>query len=94
MVSKRTREIERRISPPQWELSGSCFSGLSPGVMEKAMPVVLIWAVPGVIALGVMGHYLVAVAKLVDAALNLGMPPEEPLDRRRRFKVIEGGKAA
>ena len=46
------------------------------------------------IAVGVTGYYLVAVAKLVDAALGLAMPTDVPLDRRRKFKVIEGGKTA
>jgi|EndMetStandDraft_5_1072996.scaffolds.fasta_scaffold310641_3 hypothetical protein len=57
------------------------------------MPVLLIWAAPGVIALGVTGYYLLTVANLVDAALGFGMPSKTPLDRRRTFKVIEGGKA-
>ena len=35
------------------------------------MPVVLIWAVPAMIAVGVTGYYLVAVAKLVDTALGV-----------------------
>jgi hypothetical protein len=42
------------------------------------------------IAVGVTGYYLVAVAKLVDAALGLAMPTDVPLDRRRKFRVIEG----
>jgi hypothetical protein len=46
------------------------------------MPVLLIWAAPGVIALGVTGYYFVVVADLVDAALGLGMPtkarPRQP----------------
>ena len=53
------------------------------------MPVLLIWAAPGVIAHGVTGYYLLT---LTDAALSFGMPTERPLDRRRTFKVIEGGK--
>jgi len=57
------------------------------------MPVLLIWGVPGVFVLAVTGHYLLAVATLVDAALGFGMPSERPLYRRRKFKVIEGGKA-
>ena len=57
------------------------------------MPVLLILAAPGMIAVGVKGYYLIAVANLLDAALGVGMPTERPLDRRRRFKVIEGGKA-
>ena len=50
-------------------------------------------AAPGVIAVGVTGYYLLAVANILDAALGIGMPTERPLDRRQRFKVIEGGKA-
>ena len=57
------------------------------------MPVLLIWAAPGVIALGVTGYYLLTVANLVDAALGFGMPTERPLGRRRTFKVTEGGNA-
>ena len=68
------------------------FPNLVSGVMERPMPLMLIWAVPGV--LGITGYYLVAVANLVDTALGLGMPTERPLDRRRNFKVIKGGKAA
>ena len=51
------------------------------------MPVVLVLAVPAMIAVGVTGYYLVAVAKLVDAALGLAMPTDVPLDRRRKFKA-------
>ena len=57
------------------------------------MPVFFIWAAPGVIALGVTGYYLLTVANLMDAALSFGMPTERPLDRRRKFKIIDGGKA-
>jgi hypothetical protein len=57
------------------------------------MPVLLIWAAPIVIALGVTGCYLLNVANLVDAALGFGMQTERPSDRRRAFRVIEGGKA-
>jgi hypothetical protein len=56
------------------------------------MPVLLIVAAPGVIAVGVTGYYLLAVANIL-AALGIGMPTERPLDRRQRFKAIEGGKA-
>jgi hypothetical protein len=45
------------------------------------------------IAVGVTGYYLESFANLIDAALGLGMRTERPLDRRRKFKVIEGGKA-
>ena len=57
------------------------------------MPVLLIWAAPSVIALGVTGYYLITVANLVHAALGFGMQTERPLDLRRTIKVIEGGKA-
>jgi hypothetical protein len=59
---------------------------------EKAMPVILIWTVPAVIAVGVTGYYLVAVSHLIDTALGLAIPPDIPLARRRQFRVIEGGK--
>ena len=49
------------------------------------MPVLLIWAAPGLIVLGVTGCYLLTGANLVDAALGFGMPTERPLDRRRKF---------
>jgi len=75
------------------ELSGSCFSEFCFAYMERSMPVLLIWAAPAVIAVGVTGYYLVSFANLIDAALGLGMRTERPLDRRRKFKVIEGGKA-
>ena len=53
------------------------------------MPVVLLWAVPAVIVFGGVGHYLMSIADLIDAAFNLETPPI----RRRKFKVIEGGRA-
>lgn len=66
------------------------------------MPVVLVLAVPAMIAVGVTGYYLIAIAKLVDTALGvanlvdtglaLAIPTDIPTDRRRRFTVIEGGK--
>jgi hypothetical protein len=59
---------------------------------EKAMPVIRIWTVPAVIAVGVTGYYLVAVSHLIDTALGLAIPPNIPLARRRQFRVIEGGK--
>jgi hypothetical protein len=58
------------------------------------MPVVLIWAFPAMIAVGVTGHYLIAVAKFVEAVLALAMPTDIPLDRRLKFTVIQGGKTA
>ena len=35
------------------------------------MPVVLVLAVPAMIAVGVTGYYLIAIAKLVDTALGV-----------------------
>jgi hypothetical protein len=35
----------------------------------------------------------VAVAKLIEGVLSLVIPTERPRDRRRKFTVIEGGKA-
>ena len=57
------------------------------------MPVIGVWIVPTVIAVGVTQFYLIAVASLVEAALALARPTTDtPLDRRGKFKVIEGGK--
>lgn len=53
-----------------------------------------VWFVPTVIAVRVTRHYLIAVASLVEVALALTRPTDTPLDRRGRFKVIEGGKTA
>ena len=58
------------------------------------MPVIAVWIVPTVIAVGVTQFYLIAVASLVEAALALARPIDTPLDRRGKFKVIEGGKTA
>jgi len=58
------------------------------------MPVILLWTVPAVLAAGVTGHYLIAMSKIVDAALALAVPVNLPSARRRAFKVIQGGKAA
>ena len=54
------------------------------------MPVILLWTVPAVVAVGITGYYLVAISHLVDTALGLAMPT--PLVRRSQFRVIEGGK--
>ena len=70
---------------------GSCFSIPSSvyGVSD-AGPVNC--GCPGVIAVGVTGYYLLAVANILDAALGIGMPTERPLDRRQRFKVMRVGR--
>jgi hypothetical protein len=54
-------------------------------------PVLLFWPVPAATIVG--GYYLVAAAKIVDAALVLAIPNQMPSDRRRNFKVIQGGRA-
>ena len=56
------------------------------------MPLMLIWAVPGV-RLGITGYYLSRCQPSRYRAWPW-MPTERPLDRRRNFKVIKGGKAA
>ncbi len=43
------------------------------------MPVLLFWPVPA--------------ATIVGAALALAIPTETPSDRRRNFKIIQGGRA-
>lgn len=53
-----------------------------------------VWIVPIAIAVGVTQFYLIAVASLVEAALALTRPTDTPLERRSKFKVIEGGKTA
>jgi hypothetical protein len=55
------------------------------------MPVLLFWPVPAAIIVG--GYYLVTAANVVDAALALAIPNKVPSDRRRNFKVIQGGRA-
>jgi hypothetical protein len=52
------------------------------------MPMMLLWAAPTVMFSGV-GHYLMAVADLVDGAVVLTVPPAP---RRPHFRVIRGGK--
>jgi hypothetical protein len=56
------------------------------------MPVMLFWAVPASIIVCGVGYYLVTIAEVMDAALALAIPTERPPDRRRNFKVIEGGR--
>jgi hypothetical protein len=55
------------------------------------MPVLLFWAIPAVIVVGGVGHYLVNIAELINA-LVLANPTKGPSDRRRNFRVIEGGR--
>jgi hypothetical protein len=62
------------------------------GQLNGAMPVILIWTVPAVIAVSVTGYYLVAISHLIDTALGVAKPLDIPLARRRQFRVIEGGK--
>jgi hypothetical protein len=64
---------------------------LGPFHKERMMPIFLFWAVPAAIVAG--GIYLIAIAKVVDAALALAIPTKMPSDRRRNFKVIQGGRA-
>jgi hypothetical protein len=60
---------------------------------ERTMPLVLVWTLPAVIAIGVTGHFLIALANLVDTALTLAIPTDIPMARRRKFSVMQGGKA-
>jgi hypothetical protein len=53
------------------------------------MPIFLFWAVPAAIVAG--GIYLIAIAKVVDAALALAIPNKMP--SHGKFKVIQGGRA-
>jgi len=53
------------------------------------MPVLLFWPVLAVTIVG--GYYLVTAARVMDAALAI--PTKMPSDRRRNFKVIQGGRA-
>jgi hypothetical protein len=55
------------------------------------MPIFLFWAVPAAIVV-VGGYYFVTAAELMDAALALAIPTKMPSDRRRNFKVIQGGR--
>jgi hypothetical protein len=54
------------------------------------MPVMLFWAIPASIIVGGVGYYLITIAEVMDAALAI--PTEKPPDRRRNFKLIEGGR--
>jgi hypothetical protein len=62
---------------------------------ERIVPVLLLWAVPAWIIVGSTACYLVAMAELMDSALALALAQSTatPPDRRRKFTVIEGGKA-
>jgi hypothetical protein len=55
------------------------------------MPALLFWPVPAATIVG--GYYLMATAKVMDAALALAIPAKTPSDRRRNFKIIQGGRA-
>lgn len=56
------------------------------------MAILLFWALPAAIVVGGVGRYLVTVAEIMDAALALAIPTKIPPDRRRTFKVIQGGR--
>ena len=56
------------------------------------MPVLLFWAVSAATILGGVGYHLVTIAEVMDAALALAIPTKMPPDRRRNFKVIQGGR--
>jgi hypothetical protein len=56
------------------------------------MPVMLLWAIPAAIIVGGVGYYLVTIAEVMDASLALAVPTKMPPDRRRNFKVIQGGR--
>jgi hypothetical protein len=56
------------------------------------MPLLLFWPVPAATVIG--GYYLATTtAKLMDAAFALAIPTRTPPDRRRNFRVIQGGRA-
>jgi hypothetical protein len=55
------------------------------------MPVLLFWPVPAATIVG--AYYLATTAKVMDAALALAIPTRTPPDRRRNFKLIQGGRA-
>jgi hypothetical protein len=61
---------------------------------EKIVPVFLLWVVPARIFVGSTASYLVAMAELMDSTLARGVAQStpKPADRRRKFRVIEGGK--
>ena len=54
------------------------------------MPVLLFWPVPAATIVG--GYYLATAANVMDAALALAIPTKTPADRRRNFRVIQGGR--
>jgi hypothetical protein len=56
------------------------------------MPVMLFWAIPASIIVGGVGYYLITIADVMDAALSLAIPTKMPPERRRNFKVIQGGR--
>ena len=56
------------------------------------MPVILFWAIPASIIVGGVGYYLITIADVMDAALSLAIPTKMPPERRRNFKVIQGGR--
>ena len=55
------------------------------------MPVLLFWPIPAATIVG--NYYLATAAKAMDAALALAIPTKTPSDRRRSFRVIQGGRA-
>ena len=55
------------------------------------MPALLFWSVPAATIVG--GYYLATASTVMDAALALAVPAKTPSDRRRNFKVIQGGRA-
>ena len=54
------------------------------------MPVLLFWPVPAATIVG--GYYLATAANVMDVALALAIPTKTPPDRRRNFRVIQGGR--
>jgi hypothetical protein len=61
---------------------------------EGMVPVFLLWAVPASIFVGSTFCYFAAMAELMDStiALAVAQSTATPPDRRRKFRVIEGGK--
>jgi hypothetical protein len=61
---------------------------------EKIVPALLLWAVPARIFVGSTASYFVAMVEIMDStlAIVLAESTATPRDRRRKFKVIEGGK--
>ena len=54
------------------------------------MPVLFFWPVSAATIVG--GYYLATAANVMDAALALAIPTKTPPDRRRNFRVIQGGR--